>query len=208
MVPCTKLIYPHLFRACLLQHKKHCKKSPQGPITDSSWEAHLGNSSGTPSDKLAVVGWPGRHWFPASSFAASIFHRCSLVSSNFRIFFKWFSFCQLGTVQGVQLGALSRMDQSKALASRIWIRLDCGCLALRLAHTLFSSPVRFHPPPFHLPNPHSACYELTRQPSLRLLAPSPQANTMNGRAMGQTSKNNILGLEELKFKSSPSSATN
>lgn len=108
----------------------------------------------------------------------------------------------------MQLGALSRMDQSKTLASLIWIRLDCVCLALRLAHTLFSSLVNFHPPPFHLPNPHSACYELTRQPSPRLLAPSPQAKTMNRRAMGQMSKNNILGLEKLKFKSSPSSATN
>lgn len=57
--------------------------------------------------------WLGCHWAPASSFAVSIFHRCSLVSSNFRIFFKWFSSCQLGTVQGIQLEGLSRMDQSK-----------------------------------------------------------------------------------------------
>ena len=175
---------------------------------DSSWEANLGNNSGTPSDKLAVVGWPGRHWFPASSFAASFFTDAPWWVAISGYFSNDFSFCQLGTVQGVQLGALSRMDQSKMLASLIWIRLDCVCLALRLAHTLFSSPVGFHPPLFHLPNPHSACYELTRQPSPCLLAPSPQANTMNGRAMGQTSKNNILRLEKLKFKSSPSSATN
>lgn len=108
----------------------------------------------------------------------------------------------------MQLGALSRMDQSKTLASLIWIRLDCVCLAVRLAHALFSSPVSFHPLLFHLPNPHSACYELTRQPSPLLLVPSPQANTMNGWAMGQTSKSNILRLEKLTFKSRSSSAMN
>lgn len=45
--------------------------------------------------------WLGSHRAPASSFVVSIFHRCSLVSSDFRIFFKWFSSCQLGTVQGI-----------------------------------------------------------------------------------------------------------
>lgn len=188
--------------SCFKRNTVKKKKSPQGPTTYSSWVAQLGNNCRTPSDKLAMAEWPGSYWVPASSFVASIFHRCSLVSSNFRIFFKWFSFCQLGTVQGIQLGELSRMDQSKMLASLIWIRLDCLSLALGLAHPLFSSPVDFHPPPSHLPHPLCACYELTMQPSHPLPAPSPQAVPINGQAIRQSEKDS-LGIGKFKYKSSP-----
>lgn len=71
------------------------------------WQTHCGRVTSSPRA-------------PASSLAASIFHRCSLVSSNFRIFSKWFSSCQLGTVQGAQLGELSRVDQSKAACVPNW----------------------------------------------------------------------------------------
>ena len=142
------LWFTHSFsRTHLLHHKKHCKKDHKAQTLTAAeqpiWEITL-----NPFIKTCpgMVTW--QSLIPASSFAASIFHRCSLVSSNFRIFFKWFSFCQLGIVQGEQLGELSQMDQSKMLASLIWIRLDCVSLALRLAHPLFSSPVDFHPPPY------------------------------------------------------------
>ena len=202
------LIYLCLSRAHHLQHKKHCKKAhkaqsrtaaerpiweitPEPLQTNWPWWGDLAITDSLPTHLQPVFFTDAPWWVAISGY-----------------FSNDFSFCQLGTVQGVQLGALSRMDQSKTLASLIWIRLDCVCLAVRLAHALFSSPVSFHPLLFHLPTPHSACYELTRQPSPLLLVPSPQANTMNGRAMGQTSKSNILRLEKLTFKSRSSSATN
>lgn len=122
-------------------------KSPPGPAAYGSGAAHVGNNSGTPSDKLAVAGWLGSHWASASSFAVSIFHRCSLVSSNFRIFFKWFPSCQLGTVQGDSLEDSAGWTNQRPLASLIWIGLDCLSLALRLAYPLLSRPVDFHPSP-------------------------------------------------------------
>lgn len=59
----------------------------EAQLLRSSGVPHLGNNSRTPSDKLSSrVNWLFLSFL--SSFAASSFHRWSLVSSNFRLLFK------------------------------------------------------------------------------------------------------------------------
>lgn len=120
MIPGIKLWFTHSLSRTHLHYKKHCKKVHKAPTTYQQLRGPSGKyNSGTPQTNSLWQGdWKPRS--PASSLAASIFHRCSLASSNFRIFFKWFSSCQLGTVQGAQLGELSQMDQPKAACMPDW----------------------------------------------------------------------------------------
>lgn len=179
------------------------QKSPQGPGAYGSWAAHLGNNSGTPSDKLAVAGWQGSHWASASSFVVSIFHRCSLVNSNFRIFFKWFSSCQLGTVQGVQLGGLSRMDQSKTACQPDldWTGLFEPCPEVGIPPAF---PSCWFP---SLPFPNLSCLLASLCTHLSCSNAFSQADTIEGQTMIEAmNENNILKTG--KCKPCPSSATN
>lgn len=123
------------------------QESPQS--TFSSWAAHLGNNSGTPSDNLPWQGDPALTQ-PLPAHLRSLFFTDApwweAISGYFSNDFHPASWAQF---RQYSLENLAGWTNQRQLASLIWIRLDCS-LALGW-HTPLPSPVDFILPPLLLP---------------------------------------------------------